>query len=84
MGRITAISIIVVGLMLLWRMIQTKLKQERGSEQGSDAASAKDRKQVRSPANGSMVQCEQCGVYLPGKDAIQVQGVAYCCKDHLP
>ena len=30
----------------------------------------------------TLVECAQCKVHLPKSDAIQVNGVFYCCKEH--
>lgn len=36
------------------------------------------------PGKGKdMVQCEQCGTYLPGDDAINMNGRFFCGQQHL-
>lgn len=31
---------------------------------------------------GSMVRCERCGIYIAKADAIDKNGVYFCCKEH--
>ena len=37
----------------------------------------------RSPTNEHMVQCANCGIYIPEQEALQRAGRYYCSQTHL-
>lgn len=68
MGKILILLIIIVAVLYLIRKAGT-------------GRSAPDRPERRDQAE-RMVNCVQCGVYLPVSEALLERGRYYCCEKH--
>ncbi|AZG13375.1 PP0621 family protein [Cupriavidus pauculus] len=82
MARIFLLLAVVLGI--LW-WLRARASAQRGDEQAQ--AQARREAARADGADGSsepMVQCAQCGVHLPGSDAIAWHGLHYCRRSHLP
>lgn len=72
MGPLLRLILLAAAIWLAWRIFRA-LQARRKAEQ--DAA-AKPRLTERQ----ELVECPHCGVHLPRRDAVAVDGVAYCSE----
>lgn len=72
------IFFVLLGLGVVWLLSSYRRKQQGGDKPdvGEDF-NAKD-----STQGEDMVRCAQCGVHLPGQEAIFASGKYYCCDAH--
>jgi uncharacterized protein len=66
--------VLAIAVVWLMRSNRTKASTRNTQPAGADAAPA---------PSESMLQCRQCGVYLPASEAVRgSMGEAYCCDAH--
>jgi len=89
MGKIAALVLVVVAVMLVLRLIgNAKRRVDDSSGDASDESrpgpGQRDRgdRDERRDSGELMMSCSVCGVHLPASDAIFARGKVFCSTDH--
>lgn len=91
MGKLLLWFLIVLAVLIVWRIANTRAARREAGRNGAAGASgasgagrggAKARPSgTRAPAE-AMVQCAHCGVHLPRSEALLVGGRIWCSQEH--
>lgn len=93
MGKIVALVLVVVAVMLVLRLIgSAKRRVDDGSSAGAPGSSGPghgrgerdrgDRDEPPRDGGELMMSCAVCGVHVPASDAIFARGKVFCSTDH--
>ena len=92
MGKIAALILVVVAVMLVLRLIgNAKRRVEEDSSTGASGDSRpghvkgeRDRGERDERRDGGelMMSCSVCGVHVPASDAVFARGKVFCSADH--
>lgn len=64
------LAIFALVIWLVWRLFQ--IRKER-------SAAGKDKKAI---SGGKMVRCAHCGTHLPQQNALPLDELWFCCREH--
>jgi hypothetical protein len=89
MGKIVALVLVVVAVMLVLRLIGSAKRRvddpaagdPGGSRPGGGQRDRPDREERRDGGE-LMMSCSVCGVHVPASDAIFAHGKVFCSADH--
>lgn len=89
MGKIAALVLVVVAVMLVLRLIGNAKRRvddssggaAGGSRPGTGQGERGDREERRDGGE-LMMSCSVCGVHVPASDAVFARGKVFCSTDH--
>ncbi|HEY5798737.1 MAG TPA: PP0621 family protein [Burkholderiaceae bacterium] len=74
---------LVFWLVLIAIVVMALRSKARAAVRNAQAqAEAQQRPAPRHAEALTMVSCAQCGLYVPAPEAIQADGIDFCCEQH--
>lgn len=79
MGKAIFWISIFIGALVVTRILARKAAQREASDNQNPPKSTQ-----QAPINHAekMLQCEHCGVHLPGSEAVTIEGHVWCSREH--